>query len=451
MTVVSKNIPNLCGGISTLFVVREGCCQIYDFKTAEYFSVFQESMDPQINKIKPHDIAFSCYNTRGTRLCVVTKTGLLIFFLFDVDNGHIYQNESGATITAIYKTMRVIYSLGAIVPFRCALEDQYLHSVGNCPYSKNGIILVPFGLVFTDFCAVVRVQPPNEQSILVRIAYDTDDYKLDGMPTRQALNSSDWKFVYEQGILDYKTQGDVVFILTHTCVVELWLADHDPVPILLPLPEDRINLVQTESYKDYIALYRKFQAAPLKTVKIKSPDKEFIIPPVWEVVLSQKPEHRSFIQATLYERDKIKPKLPLPLKDLVSFDRTHYDEEVAEEATMGFSDTQPTASCPWHSILLLKSYLCVKTIDGIYKYTSSGWVQFFDAQKKEPVYPLQNCGVGNCILLQEEEDREWLAYTLEGELAAIPKITTTVSSAYQSESTTVIISPETMFELNYVL
>lgn len=451
MNVASKNIPNLCGGSSTLFVEKDGNCQIYDVKSGETFPVFEESLDRQISKIKPADVIFSCYNTRGTRLCVITKTGLLVFFLFDVDNGHAFKGANNSKLTVIYKTMRVIYSDGAIVPYRCALEDQFLHSVKDCPIGINGTILVPFGLIFTDFCAVVRVQPPDGQSILVRIAYDTDDYNLDGMPTRQALDSDDWKLVYEQGILDFKTQSDVVFILTHTCIVELWLADHNPVPILLPLPADRINLVLTEKYKDYVASYRQFQAAPLKTVKLESPCEKYVIPATWEVVLSQRPENRSFIQATLYDRDKIKPQLPLALKELVSFDRTKHEEEVAEEATVGFSDTQPTATCPWHEIILLKSHLCIKSIDGIYKYTANGWVQFLDVEKQEPVYPLQVCAAGNLIFLQEEEGRDWLAYTIEGKLAQIPKITTTVTGAFESDLSTIIVCPDTMFEVSHAL
>lgn len=442
-----ENTVFLCGGLNVALVNKDDQLQLLTYNTTRLFPIFQDCLDPQIKKVTPKEVVLCCFDESGGRLVVVTCQGLMIFFRLDIDNGQSFKDTDGNEFKAIYKTMRVIYSDGCIVPFRCALEDQFLHSVATCPIGSNGTILVPFSVVLTDFCALVRVQPPGATSCLVRIAYDTDDTALDGLPTRQALVSPDWHFVYEQGILDIKARKNTVFILTHTCLVELYLSDHNPFPIILALPNDVAKLDFDDTYASYIQSYRDFVNQPL--VWLVHSDEHVQIPDAWETVLSTRPDNRPYVQMTLAAREKSRPLSPSPLQCMVKVIFQEHEDAIVNEARTCFADTCPSATCPWRELALTSTHISLNSIDGLYALTENGWQAVVDKKTKIPVVATSIVSSRNFIYSLPEEGAAWTAYTVDGEQRTLPELKAPILAIYNIDPHSVkIVCSDAVHHLN---
>jgi len=442
-----ENTVFLCGGVNVALVSKEDQLQVLVYSTLRLFFIFKDCIDPQIKKVTPKDVVLCCFDESGGRLVVVTNQGLIVFFRLDINNGQTFKDIEGHEFKAIYKTMRVVFSDGCIVPFRCALEDQFLHSVSTCPVGKNGTILVPFAIVLTDFCALVRVQPPDGTSCLVRIAYDTDDTALDGLPTRQAFVSPDWHFVYEQGILDLKVRQNTVYILTHTCLVELCLSDHNPFPIIYALPNDVAKLEFADAYTDYVKRYREFVNTPLEW--IVNTHETGPIPDAWETVLTTRPDNRLYVQMTLANREKSRPLSPSPLHCLVKVTFHEHENAIVNEARTCFTDTSPSATCPWREIALTSSHIYLNSIDGLYALTQKGWHAVIDKKSALPVVAASIVSSKNFIYSQPEEGVPWTAHTVDGDQRILPELKRPILAIYNVEPHSVkIICSDAIHHLN---
>ena len=446
----------LSGGKENALVLRDGQLGLLVYKTNTFFAIFDESLDPQIYQTTAKSIILSTYNSCGTRFVIVTNTGLLIFFCFDVKFGHVFTSESKTeTITAIYKTMRVVFSDGKILTSRCALEDQYSHSVKECVPSQTGIILVPFDIVLCDHFAIVRVQPPESSSCLVRVVFDAVDTKLDGLPTRQALRSVDWQFVYDQGILHMSLFKGILLLLTHTCMVECWLIDHDPVPLITPLPEDRVHMtLNSNDYLNFDHSYRTYCQIPIDW-KLPEPDNDddnktsLLVPPEWEVVLSTRPNARASVQQTIHERHKSRPSLSLPLATYfnVQIDTSSEDETTAQ--ALHFSDTSPNAACPWRELQACDDGVYLLTSNELFFFRSS-WTAFVDKKTNLPIYAKHMIVVSGLVLVLVGDDNVWTGYDHTGNKLVIPTINADaqIFAIYEDNNNYELINADGVFRWN---
>lgn len=442
----------LSGGKNNALVLQDGQLGLLEFKTDAFFAIFEESLDPQIKKTKASEIILSTYNSKGTRLVVVTNSGLLIFFCFDVKFGHVFTSECKTdTLTVIYKTMRVVFSDGKILSSRCALEDQYAYNVKDCVPSQTGTILVPFDIVLCNHVAIVRVQPPDLSSCLVRVVFDTVDTMLDGLPTRQPLQSTNWQFVYDQGILQMTLYKGLLLLLTHSCFVECWLNDHDPIPLITPLPDDRIRMtIDSTEYYEFYQAYRKYCLEP---VIWKIPEEEndknmsLLIPPEWEVVLSTRSSARASVQQTIFERNKMRPTLSLPLKAYcnIGLDVTENDETTTQ--ALRFSDTALNAACPWREIQACDNgvYLC--TANELFFFSDSTWSVFTNKKDNSPIYAKHMIVLSQLILVLEGNNTNWTAYDHTGNAVIIPQISSDVQifAVYDIDKEYVLINADGVF------
>ena len=435
----------LCGGKNTALVFDGNEPGILSHDTGAFFRIFEDSLDQQIKKTNREEIILSTYNADGNRLVVITKSGLLIFFCFDVKHGHEFISDSKHTLTAIYKTMRVIFSDGKIQNSRCAIEDQYAYNVKDCPASKDAIILVPFDVVLCKHIAIVRVQPPESSSCLVRVVFDAMDTLLDGLPTRQAFQSPDWMFVYNQGILDMTLFQGILLILTHTCMIQCWLIDHDPVPLIIPLPHDRVNLnISSDEYYDYYNAYREYALSPIKWID-PSPDTKqqppFLIPPEWETVLTKRADDRTLIQQTIFEREKYRPKLPLPLANYVTCSVEECPEQIRDIIT--FSDTMPNAACPWRELQACNEAVYLLTLNELYVFKSE-WSVFIDQKNNSPIYAKRIIVTNPIILVLTDEENNWTAFDHTGNAIEIPVLEpkTEILAVFQEADEIIVIKPD---------
>jgi hypothetical protein len=421
----------LCSGLCTALAICDNELVLLKEKTV--FSIFKNSFDLQIRTVKPSDIILHTYNENGENLAVVTKQGLIIFFCFGSKKGHEFE-KNGICLSAIYKTMRVIFSGGKILSSRCALEDQFLHSVNKCPLSKDGIILVPFELLLGQHAAVVRVQAPEKTSCMVRMVFDTNDYFLDELPTRQPFISDNWNFVYEQGILTTHMFGNVIYILTHTCIALCNLKDHDPIPILLHLPYDRINMeIVNKLYITFSAQYNNYCQSPIEWVHCSNlvdpllPQTPHpLIPVEWEVVYSSNTKNRPTVHATILSRNATRPRLDKPLRDSVQMTMLDCTEE--QKQFYKFADLCPNATCPWRELCVTTDSFFLNTIDGVMIFdelSSDGWKQLIDEKTKLPICAKSIKTTKSRLFVQTENC--WLMYDKLGNSLHLPEFSSDTS------------------------
>ena len=422
----------LCAGIDTALVGSNTDLQIRCLKSNVLFPVFKNSYNKQIQKIVPASVVLSGYNETGTRLVVVTATGLMAFFCFDVEKGHCFTHD-GNTLTVIYKTMRILSSQDRILPMRIALEDQYAYNAKTCPFSKDAIILVPFDIVLGNYAAIVRVQIPGRSSCLVRVVFDALDVDLDNLPTRQAFQSPDWQFVYDQGILHMSLHKNVLCILTHVAMVECWLSDHNPFPLLTPLPKDRVNLKLTYSlYQTFADMYRSYVQSPIKWIHGPSENTHGpsenthdTIPPEWEVNFSTRSSKRLSVQQMISKRELLQPKLPHPLSECWTIDVEQCAEEI--RASLVFSDTHSNVGCPWKQLVPFADGIYLLTIDALYVYsTHDDWKAVMDQTTQMSIYATEIVVTSDLVYVVVPEKPHWQAYTHSGQHLSMPPLLSSV-------------------------
>lgn len=358
--------------------------------------------DKQIKKIKEKDISLSVFSENGTILALVSQTGLLVFFNLT--------GNFNITEPCFYNTLRVVYSDGRILPFRSAIEDQFKYSMSACPFSAEGMILVPFQIVLDEEFAVVRVQPPDKTSCLVRIAYeiqDEDDLNLQ-LSTRQAFVSPDWLFIYDMGMIDLKIRHGVVLLLTHTCLIEFFLCDHDPAPIALSLPNDRVGVIFSEKYIKFTLKYRAYiemlQSSDKKAaLKNKSRhDDAMLIPPEWTVVYAQ---YKNDEKTTLVQfQERQRPRVNL--REEMQIVTEPCDDEKVLQAVMVFADTSPSLACPWTELAVTRTTLYLNTFHGVF-VCGADWEKLISKKTGQPVYAMSIFATEKDLFVQEGEDKNW--------------------------------------------
>lgn len=420
----------LCAGLASALVKRGKQILLYSYSEKALFAIFKDCDDQQIKALKSDDLVLFKYDEKGVNFVVVTKTGLLIFFCLDTPKGYVFLSEDGEKkYTAIYKTMRIVLSDNQIVPYRCAIEDQYKFNVCDDPDHRDGIILVPFDIVMGSHWALVRVNRPEKGSCLVRITFHTFDFCLkDRLPTRQALISSEWEFVYTQGILDMCIRNNIVYILTHTCIAELWLQDYDPTPIIVPLPADRVSLIANTLYLQYAIEYREFIRSEIEW-KMPS-EQEFLIPSEWEVLLSTRPDMRAKVQTTIYYRNQKRPKLSGNFGDCITLCSDLPPDELLVSAMTNYGDLSPSATCPWKGLAVTDDVIFLNSIDGIYSLKESGWIPLLDLKNKLPIKAIALLAANKHIYIQSDENTDWLSFDKFGNVYPIPKFTDPILTIY---------------------
>ena len=320
------------------------------------------------------------------------------------------------TEQCFYNTLRVVYSDGRVLPFRSAIEDQFKYSMSACPFSSDGTILVPFQLVLDESFAVVRVQPPGRTSCLVRIAFevqDEDDLEMQ-ISTRQALVSPDWLFIYDMGIIDLKIRQGVVLVLTHTCAVEFFLCDHDPAPIAMSLPNDRVGVIFSEKYikftQDYRAYIQHISQNSVFKFKFKSLDESTLIPPEWTVVCTQLKNDEmknAFVQ--LQERQRPR----LNLREEMQVVTEPCEDEKILQAVMVFADTNPNLACPWAELAATRTTLYLNTFNGVF-LCGADWERLISRKSGQPVYAMSIFATEKDLFVQDSEDKNWRRFDSEG-------------------------------------
>lgn len=426
---MAKNII-LCAGRTYALAARDDCLWIVHNQTGAAFAVFLFLEDKQLAKLTPADITLCKFDNVGSCVVLVTWTGLIVFLKFDDVSGTVIQ-AGDHELRVNYKTLRVLYKNGSIIPHRCALEDQYKYNVKDCTFSEGALILVPFMLlVNADFC-LVRVQPEGETSFFVRIAYNTNDTLLDGLPTRQALRSPDWQFIYEQGVLDWQLHGTMLFVLTHTCLAEAWIYDHDPTPLVLELPTDRVNAIVSPEYHEFTKLCQIYsktlhedQSVSPENESESASEPEFspIVPPEWEVVLSSTSANRPRLRQAVANHEKIKPRLPNPLTDYVKIVFQKSDDPLLDDVFSDYADTAVSASCPWMELAVTTTTLYLNSMDGIYEITPQGWKPLQHPDSGLPIYAANILASKECLYTQETEDSSWKISHPFSSVAALPEI-----------------------------
>jgi len=305
------------------------------------------------------------FDNSGKILNLVSTSGLVVFLEPQTDSAPLW-----------HATMRVIWSDGRIVPVRTAIEDQFRFDTRTCPFSADGIILVPFQLVFDADFAVVRVQPPSStglSSCLVRLKYRNEDH------SRFALTSADWLYIYEMGIIDMKIRAGIVLILTHTCAVELFLGDDDPTPVVMSLPRDRIDVIFSDTYIAFCQAYRRY-CFPV------NPDLK-----------------------------KERPQLRNPLREAmqVVVDTDEQAETPLIATVMDFGDTRPSYACPWIELAVTNSMLYLNTVNGVYVCMSE-WTPLISAKTGRSVYAVTLYASEKDLFVQEGESAVWRKFDSSG-------------------------------------
>lgn len=367
-----------------------------------------DCLDNQIKKLKEKDISLSVFSENGAILALVSTTGLLVFFNLE---GEFHMTEKNK-----YTTLRVVYSDGRILPFRTAIEDQFKYSISACPFSLDGTILVPFQIVLDERFAVVRVQAPERSSCLVRIAFLEMQDDLDSqVSTRQALVSPDWLFIYEMGIIDLKIRHGVVLILTHTCLVEFFLCDHDPAPIALSLPDDRVGVIFSEKYIKFTLKYRAYiemlQSIDRKAIlKNKSHhDDCMLIPPEWTVLYAQYKTEEKNALVQLQERRRPR----ISLREEMQIVTEPCDDEKLLQAVMVFADTSPSLACPWTELAATGSTLYLNTFHGVF-VCGADWERLISRKTGQPVYAMSIFATEKDLFVQDGEDKNWRKFDTHG-------------------------------------
>ena len=384
--------------------------------------------DRQISLLRDQDITFSAFDANGEILCLVSKNGLIVFLEPGSDKETTTISEivlgdepksAKKNLHVWYNTMRVIWSDGRIVPVRSAIEDQFRFSSRDCPFSNDGLILVPFQLVFDKTFAIVRVQPPESTSCLVRLAYRVHDGK-ERIPTRQALMHADWLYVYDMGIIDMKMRNGIVVLLTHTCAVELFIDDHDPAPIAMSLPRDRIDVIFTDEYIKFSQCYRRycnFLTTKLKLEPLLEVERP-LFPPEWEVLFHGRGVDRYLAGQYVVLQEKLRPRLKSALRDVMQVvadtrvESTTSGEQMIA-AVMDFGDTRPSYACPWIEVAVTDSMLYLNTFNGVFVCLNE-WTRLISAKTGQPVYAVNIYTSGKHLYVQEEDDQPWRKFDAVG-------------------------------------
>lgn len=411
--------------------------------------------DRQISLLRSKDIGFANFDASGRVLCLVSKNGLIVFietnagertkgFLKEVvkakDEKTDEKSEKGIckTLPLWWQTLRIVWNDGRIVPFRAAIEDQFRFNVKSCPVSADSMILVPFQVVFDTAFAVLRVQPPESCSCLVRVAYRVEDDADPKLHTRQALMNADWLFIYEMGIIDIKIRSGVVLLLTHTCIVELFLADHDPMPIAMSLPRDRIDVLFSDAYVQFCNQYRLYcyTLSKLKLERnVKAVDGELasdmsLYPPEWAVVFHGQNVKPALVMSLVQLQETIRPRLKHSLREEMQvvmepeedsakmvdetgkMDEPEKVEKIAA-AVPEFGDTKPSYACPWLELAATDTTLYLNTFNGMYMCKEE-WTPLISVKTGRSVFAVNLFASAKYLFVQEDEESPWRKFETSG-------------------------------------
>jgi hypothetical protein len=407
--------------------------------------------DRQISLLRSKDIGFASFDASGRVLCLVSKSGLVVFIethAGERTKGFLKERESEEkgekgekgeksekgekgifkTLPLWWQTLRIVWNDGRIVPFRAAIEDQFRFNVKSCLVSADSMILVPFQIVFDTAFAVLRVQPPESCSCLVRVAYRVDDDANPKLHTRQALMNADWLFIYEMGIIDIKIRSGVVLILTHTCIVELFLADHDPMPIAMSLPRDKIDVLFSDAYIQFCNQYRLYcyTLSKLNTERdVKAVDSQLVsdmllYPPEWAVVFRGQNVKSELVMSLVQLQETIRPRLKRALREEMqvvmepeAIIEKEEKVEIAEHAVPEFGDTKPSYACPWLELAATDTSLYLNTFNGVYMCKEE-WVPLISVKTGRSVFAVNLFASAKYLFVQEDEESPWRKFETSG-------------------------------------
>lgn len=394
----------LCAGLHTALTTVDGELSLYVYDLDRHFSFLTDCTDKQIQKITPATLAHYAYDLEGLRLVLTTKDGLVAVFAFNGSGQMYYSDDVGFPV--VFKTFRIMCEDGRILPYRTALEDQWVNNVADHPH-KNGLILVPFQVFINDRFVVARVQVPGQPSCIVRVLYMVADNELNELPTRQAFTGKDWDYIYELSIIDMALSNNCLYILTQVGLVEAWLGDYDPFPVLSALPKDRVNLSFGSDYLDFLDLYTKFKTSPF-TVTSQPMVK---IPIEWEVIYTTTPEKRDQVRKLLAARECSKPRPPRPLREMVTI-MLDVDDPIQAKQFSGTADTVVNATCPWQNIVVAYPTPFVVSIEGVHYRRDKMWHLL---ERDKPCVNAVNCQT--TVALQEELN--WVSVDPEGNVTQL--------------------------------
>jgi hypothetical protein len=348
----------LCAGTENALAIVEGEVCLVVYKQNANYRIVRDSLDRQVALIKPQEIIFCNYDTSGSNLVVITKYGLIVVFKFGLP-GQRMQAIDGTNHYGIQTfTMRVVFQNGRILDQMHALEDQFRMKLEQ---DTDATILVPFGLIFENNVLLVRVQAPGMMSQFVR---------LDLLNKRKIYTGRNWDWIVKQGILDFKVQQGIVYILTHTCLIDFSLHEEEPVPLIVALPPDMVRVQLSATYEANADEHRQ-----------------------WRLKGGKKPVELEFEKHV----NVIRP------EDIM------------------FEDTTAHIGCPWLEIAIANRVFLLAT-DGVYMYIGTHWVQLLDPNTREPICAEQILASKNALYYQSGNE-SWLSYghpkPPSGELLAV--------------------------------
>ena len=425
----------LCGGFENAVVKKDDEILLLNYACGGLFPIFSDSFDKQIKKIKADDIELAVFDENGNSFVITSKDGLIIFFLPVTKGGQVFFAEGNLQQALVYKTMRIVQVDGKIIPYRCAFDDQFLHAVKSCPFTsekKDITLLVPFDVVIATNFTCIRVKPTNASSCIIRINFFLDDQLLDGRPTRQPFVSDEWQLAYDQGIINMTTRNNMLYLLTHTCIIECWLLDYNPIPIFLKLPQDRLNLeFKTNSYRNFVHAYRKFMTDMIsfeKSSTEKNSEKKF--PQEWEVCFKQQ-ENSQFL-ISLFQKNR--PMLTKEITSLLTFSTVPCENEIVMNAISTFSDLSPSATCPWRKVLVTIDAIYLDSVDGIWVQSKNDWYPLHAKKTNLPICASNIQGSSNAIYVQTSPESNWTSYIKDGTELSMPLITDDILAIYTGVS-----------------
>jgi hypothetical protein len=432
------DVTVLCGGFENAVVKKDDEILLLNYACGGLFAIFSDSLDKQIKKIKAGDIELSVFDEVGNSFVITSKDGLIIYFLPVSKGGQVFFAEGNLQQALVYKTMRIVQVDGKIIPYRCAFDDQFLHSAKSCPFTsekEDVTLLVPFDVVVTTNFTCIRVKPTNASSCIIRINFFLDDQMLDGRPTRQPFISDEWQLAYDQGIINMTTRNNMLYLLTHTCIIECWLFDYNPIPIFLKLPKDRLNLeFKNHSYRNFVTAYRKFMMDVISfkksTVEKDPSPTEFEFPKEWEVCFKQQENAQLLI--SFFQKNR--PILFEAITSVLTFSTVPCENEIVMNAISTFSDLSPSATCPWRKVIVTTDAIYLDSVDGIWVQSKIDWYQLQAKKTNLPICASNIQGSSNAIYVQTSPESNWTSYIKDGTELSMPLTTDNILAVYTGVS-----------------
>jgi hypothetical protein len=169
----------------------------------------------------------------------------------------------------------------------------------------------------------------------------------------------------------------------------------------MPLPDDRLTLQVTEAYRKYVPCYYRY----LKMEPTMGPvPANTLVPPEWETVYSTTNDERPMAVEKILRAEALKPRLNL--RENINVHIVPSDEEALMMAVMRFSDTAPSATCPWYELAVTTRTVFLSSLDGVLFFERI-WRPLIDPKSGEPIYAFQIYASSTSLFVQSEENGPW--------------------------------------------